>query len=312
MSRTVGETILVTGGAGFIASHIVDAYLAAGHTVVVVDNLVSGRRANVNPRATLRELDVCSPELRELFAECSPSIVSHHAAQTEVGRSVLEPQEDARVNILGTLNVLEACVRSGVGKVIFASSGGTVYGNPRTLPVGEEHPLLPISPYGIAKMAGEHYVSHFAEACGLGRVVFRYGNVYGPRQRPDGESGVIAIFADKMLRGEVPTIYGTGEKVRDYVYIEDVVDINVRVLQQGAQGIWNVGTGAGTTVNEVYRGLQAATGFGGQPIHAEERRAEVKEVVLDIGKARGELGWQARTSLADGLARYVQHLRSGA
>jgi len=302
---------LVTGGAGFIGSHVVDAYLGLGHRVVVVDNFSSGRRANVNPKAQVYELDVCDGRLGEVFAQSKPSVVSHHAAQTEVGRSVLDPQKDARVNILGTLAVLQACVQYGVGKVVLASSGGTVYGNPRALPVKEEHPLLPISPYGVAKAAGEHYLSYYAQAYGLCCAVLRYGNVYGPRQRPDGESGVIAIFANKMLSGEPPTIYGTGENVRDYVYIEDVVEINVRLLEGDAGGIWNVGTGVGTTVNEIYQALQAVTGFRGEAQRAEARAAEVKQVVLDVSEARAALGWQARTSLADGLAKYVQYLRSG-
>lgn len=316
--------ILVTGGAGFIGSHVVDALLAAGHQVVVVDNLSTGKRQNLNPAARFYEMDILSPDLATVFRREGIEVVNHHAAQIDVRRSVAAPGEDARVNIQGLLNLLENCVRHGVKGFIFASSGGVVYGEPEALPVKEGFPKGPLSPYGVSKLSSEYYLYYFARTHGLPYVALRYGNVYGPRQDPHGEAGVVAIFGQKMLRGEVPVIYGDGEQLRDYVYVADVVRANLLALEKLGNGMspkllghldaaaYNIGTGRGTSVNELFLLLKRVVGYAGEAAYHPPRAGELRKIYLDATKAARELGWKPQVDLEEGLQRTVAYLAAGA
>ncbi|MGB9887532.1 MAG: NAD-dependent epimerase/dehydratase family protein [Moorellales bacterium] len=312
--------ILVTGGAGFIGSHVVDALVAAGHEVYVIDDLSRGKRENLNSQAKFYQLDLSKEDLSSLFRTERIQVVNHHAAQIDVRRSVTAPSEDARINLLGLLNLLENCLRYGVEGVVFASSGGVVYGEPERLPVREEAPKKPLSPYGVSKLASEYYLHSFFRTHGLPYVALRYANVYGPRQDPHGEAGVVAIFGERMLQGRTPTIYGTGEQVRDYVFVEDVVRANLLALKKLEDGhtpfgpgdpdaqAYNIGTGRGTSVNELFRLLQQVAGYAGAAHYAPARAGELERIYLDCSKAGRELGWQPRVGLTEGLKRTLTHL----
>ena len=298
--------ILVTGGAGFIGSNVVDRCLAGGHEVAVVDDLSAGSPANVARRARLHRVDVRSSELDAVFAAERPEVVSHHAAQVSVRRSVDEPIADAEINVLGSLNVLETARRHGVRRVIFASTGGAIYGEMSAGTMADErHPCRPRSPYAVAKLAVEHYLDGYRTAGGLETVVLRYANVYGPRQDPHGEAGVIAIFIQRVLAGLTPVIYGDGEQVRDFVYVDDVVRANVAALGVPAAEpvVLNIGTGRGTTVNALWRALAAVARPGVSPYHEPARAGDVLRSVLDPSRARAALGWEPEVGLEDGLRR---------
>lgn len=301
--------ILVTGGAGFIGSHVVDAYLAAGHEVVVVDDLSRGVRENVPPPVRFYQGDICDAAfVEEVFCHERPEVVNHHAAQMDVRRAVAEPIFDARVNILGSIHLLEAAVRHRVRRFIYASTAGAIYGEPERLPVPETAPIRPISPYGISKHTVEHYLFTFNKLYGLPYVVLRYGNVYGPRQSTKGEAGVFAIFFERMLAGLRPVIYGDGSKIRDYVYIDDVVHANCLALERGTGEIFNIASGVPTSDYEVFAYVRQALGRDdGQPEFAPRRPGEVERIVLDIAKARTGLGWQPRVPLAEGVARTARY-----
>jgi UDP-glucose 4-epimerase len=302
--------ILVTGGAGFIGSHVVDRYLAEGHEVVVVDNLSTGRREPVNPKAKLSLLDIRSPRLAEVFETERPEVVNHHAAQIDVRRSVADPALDASVNVLGALNLLSCCRRFGVRRVIYASSGGAVYGETAMLPTPEEHPLRPASPYGVSKLAVEHYLACWSALYGISALALRYANVYGPRQNPLGEAGVVAIFAHRLLRGEPAIINGDGAQTRDYVYVGDVAEGNLRALEQPeVTGALNIGTGVETSVLDLFDRLQAAAGVAGQVQHGPPKPGEQRRSVLDITLAKRLLGWTPRVTLDKGLRRTIEHFR---
>lgn len=312
------STILVTGGAGFIGSHVVDAMIEEGHRVVVVDNLTSGKEANLNPKARFYQLDLCDSKLQEIFTQEKIEWVNHHAAQIDVRKSVANPQEDARINLLGLLNLLENALRYGARGVVFASSGGVVYGEPAQLPVAEGHPKGPLSPYGVSKLCSEYYLYCYHRVHGLPSISLRYGNVYGPRQDPHGEAGVVAIFAGIMLKDELPTIFGDGEQIRDFVYVEDVAGANLLALERltdlPAPGsldehAYNIGTGRGTSVNELFRYLKKITNFRGEANYGPERPGELRKIYLDVAKAIRELGWQPKTPLEDGLRRTVAHFQ---
>lgn len=310
------ETVLVTGGAGFIGSHVVDLLRDEGFRVVMVDDLSAGRRENLPAEVEFHPLDVAGEEARELVLRLRPRYLVHLAAQVSVSRSVRDPVADARVNVLGTVNLLQAAVRAGVGRFVFASSGGTVYGEPAFLPVPEEAPLRPLSPYGAAKMAGEGYLRVFASQAGLPCVSLRLANVYGPRQDPFGEAGVVAIFATRMLRGEQPVINGDGGYIRDYVYVGDVARAVLSTLGRpmGGEcpfGEYNVGTGRGTDVNELFALLAPLCGYADAPRHGPPRPGDLRASVLDHSCARRELGWEPRVTLEEGLARTVAHFRAG-
>ncbi len=301
--------VLVTGGAGFIGSHVVDAYVAAGADVVVVDNFATGRPEYVHSRARCYELDICSPELQEVIARERPEVVNHHAAQASVTASVREPGRDAEINILGSLNLFVAAVKSSVRRVIFASTGGAIYGNPKTLPVDETHPADPLAPYGISKQTGEAYL-RFLGTQGLDWAILRYANVYGPRQDPNGEAGVVAIFTHTLLTGRTPTIFGDGTQTRDFVYVEDVARANLLATSAPTSNVANIATGIETSVNDLYRRLTAITGARGTATYAPPRPGDVARIALNPLRAREWLGWTPETDLTDGLRRTVEWFRT--
>jgi UDP-glucose 4-epimerase len=296
--------ILVTGGAGFIGSHVVDAFLAAGHEVAVVDNLTTGDARHVDPRARLHPVDLRSARLAQVFEAERPEVVAHLAAQASVGRSVTDPVFDASVNVGGGLGLLECCRRFGVRRIIYSSSGGAGYGDTDVIPTPEMHPTLPISPYGITKVAMEHYVNAWSGIYGMSGISLRYANIYGPRQNPQGEAGVIAIFCHRLLTGQTPMINGDGEQTRDYTYVEDVAAANVRALERpDVTGPVNVSTGVETSVNDLYRALVAAAGSKVAAQHAPARPGEQRRSCLSPGLAGRVLGWKPTVSLAEGLRR---------
>jgi UDP-glucose 4-epimerase len=299
---------LVTGGAGFIGSHIVERLLAEGHDVAVVDNLSTGKRANLDPRARLYEVDIVSSDLESVLLAERPDVVFHEAAQMSVKVSTDDPRYDARVNVLGLVNVLEACVAAETRKVIFASSGAT-YGNPQYLPIDEDHPQVPESPYGITKMVAEHYLKYYALDRGLRYTALRYGNVYGPRQDAFGEAGVVAIFARQLLSGETPTIHWDGEQVRDYVHVADVARANVLAASAGDDRCFCIGTGAGSSVNQIYRAVCDALGVEVEPRRAPRRPGDLRAAYFVVDRARRELGWEPSVPLPEGLAQTVAALR---
>jgi len=301
--------ILVTGGAGFIGSHLVDALIGAGHQVTVVDNLATGRREFVHPHAQLHRTSVTEPSLSEVFSETKPQAVFHLAAQVSVLHSIDDPLSDARTNVLGGLNVLEACVRSGVPRLIFSSTGGALYGDPEQLPCSEDHPLRPLSPYGAAKASVETYLQYYRQTRGLLTFSLRYGNVYGPRQDPHGEAGVIAIFSRALLDERPVTIFGDGNQERDFVYVGDVVAANLSCLSSQDSGAYNIGTGQGTSVNEIVAHLRRLTGSKAKAIHVAPKSGEVYRITLDARRAQQQLGWTPRVPLAEGLARTVDYFR---
>ncbi len=309
-NRSPRTRVLVTGGAGFIGSHVVDALVGAGHEVAVLDSLVAGRRANVNPAARLYELDIRDPALAGVLAEVQPAVISHHAAQVDVRKSTADPLYDAEVNILGSLNVLRCARAAGVRKVVYVSTGGAVYGEPDYLPVDEAHPIQPLCEYGASKHTVEHYLYMYAESYGLDYTVLRYPNVYGPRQDPHGEAGVVAIFARKMLRDEACTINGDGNQERDFLFVGDCARANLLVLgNAGSRGIYNLGTGLGTSINDLFAQLAEVTGYRRQPRHGPPKVGETQRIYLDARRARAELGWAPTVALADGLAHTVDWLR---
>lgn len=302
--------IAITGGAGFIASHIADAYVSLGHEVFIIDNLSTGKLENIPSQATFIEMDVNDPALPELFMDEKFDIVNHHAAQMDVRVSVQDPSFDARINILGGLNVYESAFKSGVKKIIFASSGGTVYGDQEYFPADEHHPTKPISPYGIAKLSNEQYLYYYAHVHGLPFVAFRYANVYGPRQNPHGEAGVIAIFTQKLLRGEQPIINGDGLQTRDYVYVGDVVQANVLALQPQMIGAYNIGTAIETDVNTLFRHLRDLTGSQCEEQHAPAKQGEQLRSVLSHERIQAAFGWTPRMNLIEGLSKTVDSFKS--
>jgi len=301
--------ILITGGAGFIGSSIADAYLDAGHDVVIVDNLYSGKRENVPAKARFHEIDIVSPKIADVIDAERPDVISHHAAQMDVRLSVASPTFDAEVNIVGTIRLLEAAVKSGVKRVIFASSGGATYGEQENFPAPETDRQNPVSPYGISKRSGELYLFYYHAVHGLPYLAFRYANVYGPRQDPHGEAGVVAIFCEKILRGEPPRINGDGKQTRDYVFIEDLVRANVSALASSYVGPMNIGTGVETDVVTLAGKLVAHSKKNLTPVHAEAKLGEQRRSVVDPGLAKRELGWEPRVAIAEGLAKTYDWFR---
>lgn len=301
--------VLVTGGAGFIASHIVDAYVAGGHEVTVVDDLSSGRRENVNPKAELIVADLRDPRTSEDLRGRGFELLNHHAAQIDVRVSVADPAADAELNIVAALRLFRTMIDDGVKKIVFASSGGAAYGEPQYAPQDENHPVAPISPYGCAKLAIDQYLYYFRTIHGVRSVSLRYGNVYGPRQRKDGEAGVIAIFGGALLAGEKARINGTGEQTRDYVFVEDVVRANMAASERDLTGIYNVGTGVETSVNELYAAICKALDMHVAAEYAPAKPGEQLRSVLDATKVRAAGGLPEFTSLEAGLAKTMAWLR---
>ncbi len=295
--------ILVTGGAGFIASHVTDRYLQLGHEVAVVDNLSTGFRENINKDAIFYEEDIRKFDaIDKIFKDFKPDIVNHHAAQMDVRKSVEDPVYDAECNILASLNLIIKAVEYNVKRFIYISTGGAVYGEPKELPVKETHPINPECQYGISKHTVEHYLYLYKLLYGLDYVVLRYPNVYGPRQNPMGEAGVVAIFCGKMLKNEQPVIFGDGEQLRDYVYIDDVVEANVLALNKGS-GIYNIGSGIGSSVNFIYRILADELGYKNKPVYDRPRKGEIYKIYLNADLAKKELGWSYKVKFEEGLRR---------
>jgi UDP-glucose 4-epimerase len=303
--------ILVTGAAGFIASHVADAYIAAGHEVMILDDLSRGSMNNVNPQAKFYKGDVCDREFVEsFFRREKPDVLNHHAAQMDVRRGVREPIFDASVNILGSINLLNACVAHKVRRVIYISTAGAAYGEPKDMPVPEDYPIHPITPYGISKHTVEHYLFTYRVLYGIPYVVLRYGNVYGPRQSSKGEAGVFAIFCEQMLANVHPVIYGDGSKVRDYVYVEDAADANVLALERGTGEIFNIANGVPTTDYEVFQIVRDSLGCSGvEPAYVPKRPGEIDRIYLDISKADRLLGWTPKIPLQEGARRTVDFFR---
>lgn len=300
--------LLVTGGAGFIGSHLVDMLVSAGHLVSVVDDLSTGRLENVNPAVSFYRLGVESAGLEEVVASERPDAVLHQAAQVDVQRSLKEPLADARVNVLGVINLLEACRRCGVEKVVYASSAA-VYGSPAYLPVDEEHPAKPQSPYGASKLAAESYLRVYSEVYGIKYTVLRYANVYGPRQDATGEGGVVAVFVDRLLRGEAPQIFGDGEQTRDFVYVKDAAAANLAALSGGDGMTLNVSTGTRLPVNCLFKIIKKITGSPLEPVYCPPRPGDIAHSCLANEKARQVLGWRALYSLEEGIRETVEYYR---
>lgn len=311
------QRAVVTGGAGFIGSHVADAYLARGWKVWVVDDLSSGRRANLAPEAELLVADIGAPEVRDLFREVRPHVVSHHAAQIDVRVSVDDPRRDARTNIDGLLNLTEAALEVGTRRFVFVSSGGVVYGEPELRPTPEGTAKLPLSPYGVTKLAGEYYLNYYRRIHGLEYVALRYSNVFGPRQDPHGEAGVVAIFCNRLIAGEALTIFGDGEQTRDYVFVRDVAAANVLATEMtlpapdGDAGLdevaFNVGTGLGTSVNRLADALEEIAGIHPGRDYRAGRPGELRHSTLDALKLRAR-GWAPQSTLAEALSETYHHI----
>lgn len=301
--------VLVTGGAGFIGSHLVDRLIEENYEVVVVDDLSTGKRKQVNPKATFYKTNILSSKIERIFKKERPEMVAHLAAQINVRRSLKDPIFDAQVNILGLLNVLQQSVRYGVRRAILASSGGAIYGDQQTFPATEEHATHPLSPYGVSKLSGEHFLYYFRQSAGLQTASLRYSNVYGPRQDPFGEAGVVSVCIQKLLRGETPLINGTGRQTRDFIFVDDVVEANMAVLHSGVEGVFNVGTGRETSVNELCSTLKQLIGADVREQHGPEVPGEVLRSCLDAARLQKATDWMPRTTLADGLKRTVDHFR---
>ncbi|MGA2297164.1 MAG: NAD-dependent epimerase/dehydratase family protein [FCB group bacterium] len=302
--------ILVTGGAGFIASHVVDAYLNAGNEVFIIDNFSTGKRENLNPKAKLIEMDITDEKVKDIFKKEKFDLLNHHAAQMDVRFSVNNPIFDARTNIIGGINLYESAKATGVKKVIFSSTGGAIYGEQDYFPADEEHPLRPCSPYGIAKLSNEKYLFYYKEVYGIDYVCLRYANVYGPRQNPHGEAGVVAIFTNKMLSGEQPVINGDGLNTRDYVFVADVVRANLLALENNVSGIYNVATSIENDVNYIFRKLKQFTNSDCKEIHGEAKSGEQRRSVCSYKKISESHGWKPTVSFDDGLEKTVEFFRN--
>jgi UDP-glucose 4-epimerase len=304
--------VLVTGGAGFIGSHVCDVFLRAGHEVIALDNLSSGKRENLDPRVRLAVLDIRSPEAAELIRSERPQVLCHLAAQMDVRRSVEDPRFDAEANILGMLNLLEASRVSGVKKVIFSSTGGAIYGEQDVFPAPESHPTRPVSPYGVSKASGELYLGYYQAQYGLQYVALRYANVYGPRQNPHGEAGVVAIFSQRLAAGQPCTIYGDGGQTRDFVFGPDVARANLLAFEKDSVGAINIGTGLETDINRLYALLAEAAGSSQPVTHAPGKPGEQRRSCIDPSLAKRVLGWEPTVGVAEGLRKTVEFFRAKA
>jgi UDP-glucose 4-epimerase len=301
--------IVVTGGAGFIASHLVDAYIQLNHEVYIIDDLSTGQNRNLNPSAKVYTLDIADPKAGRLIAEIKPHVLNHHAAQMDVRRSVADPAFDARVNIIGFINLLEACKDAGVKRVIFSSSGGAVYGDREPIPAAEAHETLPLSPYGVSKLTGELYLGYYQMAFGLPYVALRYANVYGPRQSTQGEAGVVAIFISQLLAGKNPVINGDGKQTRDYVFVGDVVRANIAALDSDFIGAVNIGTGKETDVVTLCERLRAGVGSPVKAVHGPAKPGEQRRSCLETSLATQVLGWRPEVALEQGLLQTIAYYR---
>ena len=302
--------VLVTGGAGFIGSHLVNGLLESGYSVAIVDDLSSGQLRNLNHQATFYHCRINDPKLVQIIQREGPEVIFHLAAQSSVRQSTLDPISDADTNVLGTIRLLAAAAAEGVDKIVFSSTGGAIYGNPATVPCDEDTPVNPLTPYAMSKYVSELYLELFYQTYGLQYTILRYANVYGPGQDPNGEAGVIAIFAGAMLRGRSPNIYGDGLQERDFVYVSDVVEANLASVYRGDGQIYNIGTGKPVTINHIHSLLQECTEFYEEPVYRPRRAGEVLRIALDSGRANRELSWEPKVSLEEGLRHAVEHVRA--
>ncbi|MFZ0454063.1 MAG: NAD-dependent epimerase/dehydratase family protein [Ignavibacteriaceae bacterium] len=302
--------ILVTGGAGFIASQIADAFIDEGHDVFILDNLSTGFEKNVNPKAAFIKKDIGDKSLSELFEKEKFDVVNHHAAQMDVRRSVADPAFDANTNIIGTINLLQNCMKTGVKKFMFASTGGAVYGEQEYFPADEKHPTSPLSPYGISKLAVEKYLFFYNAQYKLNYTILRYANIYGPRQNPFGEAGVVAIFSTKLLKNEQPVINGSGKQTRDYVFVGDVVKANLTTLHDERTNIYNVGTSKETDVNELFNMLNEIAGSKKEEKHGPAAPGEQMRSVITSDKLFNSFQWRPSTTLQEGLQKTADFFRS--
>ncbi len=301
--------MLVTGGAGFIGSHIVDRLIECGHEVIVIDNLSSGKKEHINPKAKFCELDITDKKNFEtIFKEKKPEIVFHLAAQSCPNKSMKTPIEDAKINIIGSIILLELCKKYNVKKIIYSNSGGASYGNLKSLLMNEDHPINPLTHYGVSKHTVEHYLSLYNKNYGLLYTSFRYANIYGPRQDSKGEAGVVAIFIDKLLNNERPKIFGDGTQVRDYCFVNDVVDANLWAIEQGDNECYNVGIGIGITTQEIFDKIKKITGSSLEPIYVNERLGDLKKCILDSTKLQKK-GWKPKTLLDEGLIKTLNYFK---
>ena len=303
--------VLVTGGAGFIGSHVVDRLIDEGCEVVVVDDLSSGKEKNINKKAKFYKLNIQDSILESVFQKEKPDYVNHHAAQMDVRRSVSDPLFDAKVNVLGTINLLQNCIKYKVKKVIYASSGGAVYGEQQVFPATEAHPLRPVSPYGITKLAGEYYLYYYKTVYGLDYTALRYANVYGPRQDPHGEAGVVAIFIQKMLNGEQPIINGDGGQTRDFVYVGDVAEANILAMKNNiSDSIFNIGTSIETSVNQIFNLLREIINPAINAKYGPPKLGEQQRSIIENTKAKKTLHWKPKISLRSGLERTCKYFET--
>lgn len=302
--------ILITGGAGFIGSHIAEAYIKEGFNVIIIDDLSRGKKENLPENADFYELSILDPELEEIIKRERPDIINHHAAQIDVRKSVDDPLADAQVNILGTIRILQNAVKYGVKKIVFASSGGAIYGEQDYFPADEKHPLKPMSPYGASKASCEIYINSFSLIYGIKAVNLRYGNVYGPRQDPYGEAGVIAIFIMKILKGLTPVVNGDGMQTRDFVFIEDVVNANLIALKDEIEGTFNIGTGQEHTIIDILNIIQKKLGKAIIWTHGPAKPGEQRRSCLDIRMARERMGWFPKVSLDEGIGKTIEFFKT--
>ncbi|HUX60247.1 MAG TPA: NAD-dependent epimerase/dehydratase family protein [Ignavibacteriaceae bacterium] len=302
--------ILVTGGAGFIASQVADAFIAEGNDVFIIDNLSTGFEKNINPKATFIKEDIGAKNLINLFEKEKFDVINHHAAQMDVRRSVADPAFDANTNIIGTINLLQCSIKTGVKKFMFASTGGAVYGEQKYFPADEEHITFPLSPYGISKLAVEKYLHFYHAQYHLNYTILRYANIYGPRQNPFGEAGVVAIFTSKLLKGEQPIINGSGEQTRDYVFVGDVVKANTMALKDSASDIYNIGTSKETNVNELYNLINKIIGKGQIEKHGPAAAGEQMRSVITSDKLYKKFNWRPSTTIDEGLQKTVDYFKS--
>jgi len=302
--------ILVTGGAGFIASQIADAYVRDGHEVHILDNLSTGFEKNINLKAHFKKSDISSPAILDLFAKEKFDVVNHHAAQIDVRKSVNDPIFDANTNILGTINLLQSCIKTGVKKFMFASTGGAVYGEQEYFPADEKHPTNPVSPYGITKLSIEKYLFFYKNEYGLNHTILRYANVYGPRQNPFGEAGVVAIFTSKLLKNDNPIINGEGKQTRDYVFVEDVVRANVITLNSYSSDIYNIGTNVETSVNELFAKLNEIAGGKAIEKHGPAPKGEQARSVITAEKLFNKFNWKPSVQIDEGLRKTFDYFKS--
>ena len=302
--------ILVTGGAGFIASQIADAFINEGHEVHILDNLSTGFKENTNPKAKFIQADISTPDITEIFAKEKYDVINHHAAQIDVRKSVADPVFDANTNILGSINLLQACIKTGVKRFMFASTGGAIYGEQEYFPADEFHPTKPVSPYGITKLSIEKYLYFYMNEYGLNYTILRYANVYGPRQNPFGEAGVVAIFANKLLKNDNPVINGEGKQTRDYVFVEDVVKANVLTLTSSGSDIYNVGTGIETSVNELFTKLNWIAGNKATEKHGPAPKGEQMRSVITSEKLFKKFNWKPSVKIEEGLQKTFDSFKS--